>query len=85
MESMLVVAATLSCPVGMGLMMWMMMRSHRSPHQTVGPVSDEIDELRAEIERLKAERETGSRSGVSDQGMARRNKPQRHGKLAPGA
>jgi hypothetical protein len=34
-------------------MMWMMMRGHASTHQTVNPVSDQLDELRAEIERLK--------------------------------
>jgi hypothetical protein len=79
MQSVLLVAATLACPVGMGLMMWMTMRGHGSTHQTVNPVSEQIDELRAEIERLKAEGATDSRSGVCDVGMARRDKPQRHG------
>jgi hypothetical protein len=63
MQSVLLVAATLACPVGMGLMMWMMMRNHGSTDQTVNPGSQQIDELRAEIKRLKAERTTDSRSG----------------------
>jgi hypothetical protein len=40
MQSVLLVAATLACPVGMGLMMWMMMRGHGSTHQTVNPVNE---------------------------------------------
>jgi hypothetical protein len=79
MQSVLLVASTLACPVGMGLMMWMMMRGHGSTHQSVDPVNEQIDELRAEIERLKAEGTTDSRSGVCDVGMARRDKPQRRG------
>jgi hypothetical protein len=79
MQSVLLVAATLACPVGMGLMMWMMMRAHGSTHQTVNPVNEQIDELRAEIERLKAEGTTDSRSEVCDVDMGRRDRPQRHG------
>jgi len=76
MQSVLLVVATLACPVGMGLMMWMMMmRGHGSTHQTVIPVNEQIDELRAQIERLKAEGITDSRSGVCDMGVARRDKP----------
>jgi hypothetical protein len=63
MQSLLVVAEALACPVGMGLMMWMMMRGHGTRDQTVDSGSQQIDELRAEIERLKAERTTDSRSG----------------------
>jgi hypothetical protein len=66
MQSLLPVAATLACPVGMGLMMWIMMRGHGRTHQTINPGSQQIEELRAEIERLKGERatDTGSGSGL---------------------
>jgi hypothetical protein len=79
MQSVLLVAATLACPVGMSLMMWMMMRGHGSAHHTLDPVSEQIEELRAEIERLKAEGTTDSRLGACDVGMARRDKAHRHG------
>lgn len=51
--------ALLACPVGMGLMMFMMMRGHsESPaDQANSPTSrDEVDALRAEIDALKADR-----------------------------
>ncbi|MDQ2706461.1 MAG: hypothetical protein M3Z25_01970 [Actinomycetota bacterium] len=56
--------AALACPVGMGLMMWMMMRSQRgetgsgaSPAAGGGEDrAGQIDALRAEIDQLKAER-----------------------------
>ena len=56
-------AARLACPVGMGLMMWMMMRGQRrpdpsatSPSVDVGDDTPQLRELRAEIEQLKADR-----------------------------
>jgi hypothetical protein len=77
MQSLLAVAATLACPVGMGLMMWIMMRGHGRTHQTINPGSQQIEELRAEIARLKAERatDTGSGSGPVTVGMTGRSKP----------
>jgi len=48
----------------------MMVRGHGSAHQ--------IDELRAEIERLKVEAAPESQSVVGDMGTTRREKPQRH-------
>jgi hypothetical protein len=77
MQSLLAVAATLACPVGMGLMMWIMMRGHGRTHQTINPGSQQIEELRAEIGRLKAERatDTGSGSGPVTVGMTGRGKP----------
>jgi hypothetical protein len=39
MQSWLAVAATLACPVGMGLMMWIMMRGHCRTHQAINPGS----------------------------------------------
>ena len=55
MESLLYGIAVLACPVGMGAMMWMMMRGQRGTDSSPkGP--DQIAELRSEIEQLKAER-----------------------------
>jgi hypothetical protein len=57
MQSVLLGLAALACPAAMGLMMWMMMRGHgTNSAQAGGPTSQQVDELRAEIDRLKAER-----------------------------
>jgi hypothetical protein len=57
MQSVLLGLAALACPAGMGLMMWTMMRGHgTNSAQAGGPTSQQVDELRAEIDRLKAER-----------------------------
>ena len=61
MEGLLLTLAVLACPVGMGLMMVMMMRSGRRSSNggqaTVSGTEREVAELRSEVERLKAERE----------------------------
>ena len=56
--------AVLACPVGMGLMMWMMMRGQKnnpdggdSSAQGSGS-QQQVDQLRAEIDQLKADRVT---------------------------
>ncbi len=56
--------AVLACPVGMGLMMWMMMRGQKknpdggdSSAQVSGS-QQQVDQLRAEIDQLKADRVT---------------------------
>ena len=65
-------AAVLACPVGMGLMMWFMMRgssshssapAHGQPQQ---PNADaELAKLRAEVDQLRAaQRDSGSAAGV---------------------
>lgn len=55
MQSVLPGLAALACSVGMGLMMWLMMRGHGpSTRSTANVTSQQVDELRAEIERLKA-------------------------------
>ncbi|WP_102143062.1 hypothetical protein [Mycobacterium hubeiense] len=60
MSSVLYSLALLACPVGMGLMMFMMMRGQsRSPADQAESGSadrSDVDALRAEIEALKAER-----------------------------
>jgi len=64
MQSVLLGVAALACPVGMGLMMWLMMRGHgQATTPIAGATSQQVDELRAEIERLKAERSAEHRSG----------------------
>ena len=57
MQSVLLELVALACPIGMGLMMWLMMRGHGpNATSTADATSQQVDELRAEIERLKAER-----------------------------
>ena len=53
-ESLLYGAAILACPVGMGAMMWLMMRSgdKAAPAHT----DAEVAQLRAEVEQLQAQR-----------------------------
>jgi hypothetical protein len=49
----------------MGLMMWLMMRGHghgQGAAPAAGATSQQVDELRAEIDQLKAERSTEHRS-----------------------
>lgn len=58
MQSVLLGLAVLACPVGMGLMMWMMMRGRR---KDPGDTSEEqVAQLRAEVERLKTDRAKGA-------------------------
>jgi len=58
MQSLLVGVAVLACPVGMGLMMWMMMRGQGKGAAASEDHSSqqEVQALRAEIEQLKAQR-----------------------------
>jgi hypothetical protein len=58
MQSLLLGVAVLACPVGMGLMMWMMMRGQSKDTTASEDHSwqQEVQALRAEIEQLKAQR-----------------------------
>lgn len=53
--------AILACPVGMGLMMWMMMRSGKKqpsqPQEGTGPSQTDVEltRLRAELDQLRSE------------------------------
>ena len=58
MESLLYGVAILACPVGMGLMMWMMMRGNGGGNSGEGGGSEQVAQLRAEIEQLKVDRGT---------------------------
>jgi len=57
--------AALACPVGMGLMMWMMMRGQNNSANNIGggsrgndgpDTAGQVAALRAEIDQLRAER-----------------------------
>lgn len=52
MEQLLLVVAVLACPVGMGLMMWFMMRG-RSEQPATPDQEQELARLRAQIEALR--------------------------------
>lgn len=52
--------AFLACPVGMGAMMWFMMKGHKQPSTQDSSVQvdlerQEIARLRAEVDRLKSD------------------------------
>ncbi len=58
-SSLLLGLAVLACPVGMGLMMWMMMRGSKSTPTTEATNSggeQQLGQLRAEIDQFKADR-----------------------------
>lgn len=55
MESLLYGLAVLACPVGMGAMMWMMMRGQRHDSGDAGG-QQQVAQMRAEIDQLKIER-----------------------------
>jgi hypothetical protein len=59
MESVLLGIAVLACPVGMGVMMWLMGRQQSKGTDQTGATASgqqQVEQLRAEIEQLKAER-----------------------------
>lgn len=64
MHSLFLGLAVLACPVGMGLMMWMMMRGHGNKTAGTDDQSrQQVDTLRTEIEQLKADRATDHTAG----------------------
>jgi hypothetical protein len=52
--------AILACPVGMGVMMWLMMRGNGHGQPAVAADDAELARMRAEIDQLRAaQRDTG--------------------------
>lgn len=57
MSESLYALAVLACPVGMGAMMWMMMRGqHKISDSDTGVKQAELTALRAQLDQLQAER-----------------------------
>lgn len=55
MSEALYALALLACPVGMGLMMWFMMRGSKATPTQATPAEDaELTKLRAEVDQLRA-------------------------------
>lgn len=58
--------ALLACPVGMGVMMWLMMRGSRAGGTSQGPpesaTDGEVARLRREVEDLRADRHGDTRN-----------------------
>ncbi len=56
MEKLLYLLPILACPIGMGVMMWMMMRPRKAQQtSTLAPTAaeQELAELRSEVETLR--------------------------------
>ena len=58
--------ALLACPVGMGAMMWMMMRGNKAQPDDADPSAKraELTGLRAQIDQLQAERDRSRTDAV---------------------
>jgi flagellar basal body-associated protein FliL len=69
MSESLYALAVLACPVGMGAMMWMMMRGqHRTAEPDTAAQQTELAALRAQIDQLEAERRDAQRAGSNGEG-----------------
>ncbi len=54
MRNLILVLPALACPVGMGAMMWMMMRSVKGASMNDQPQQAELTSLRVEVDQLRA-------------------------------
>ena len=54
MADILYAVALLACPLGMGVMMWVMMRTGHQHDANPTTQNSELTELRAELEQLRA-------------------------------
>lgn len=64
MSELLLTLALLACPVGMGAMMWFIMRGNKSHEQSSqGDSSQDVElaSLRAELDQLRAEQREAER------------------------
>lgn len=69
MNQVLYALAVLACPVGMGMMMWLMMRSNKNPSRDAAPATAseaEVAQLRAEVDRLRAAKSFATVSVIED-------------------
>ena len=64
MELLLVGLVALACPVGMGVMMWVMMRGSRS-HQNESASDEQVAQLRAEVDQLRQTQAPREQAGGS--------------------
>lgn len=54
MQQLLYILPALICPIGMGLMMWFMMRGHGKTQAGISAQEQELAALRAQVEVLRA-------------------------------
>ncbi len=64
MEALLVGLVALACPVGMGVMMWMMMRGSGS-HRNESAADEQVAQLRAEVDQLRQAQAVQDNAGAS--------------------
>ena len=62
MNQVLYALAVLACPVGMGMMMWLMMRSNKNPSRDAAPATAS----EAEVAQLRAVQPSATVSVIED-------------------